>query len=110
MKFGGICITTRNASNLAEFYKKVFQEEPFVEGDHYSFCSVAVYDPGDVAEVKDKSIWLQCFTEDLDAEFERLLREIPDFEIISPPEKRPWGAYSFQFADPDGNKIAVAQR
>ena len=110
MKFGGICITTRNAPYLSEFYIKVFQEEPFVEGDHYSFSSIAVYDPDDVIEVKDKSIWLQCFTEDLDTEYERLLREIPDVEIISPPEKRPWGAYSFQFADPDGNKIAVAQR
>ena len=69
MKFGGICITTRNAPVLAEFYKKVFQEEPFVEGDHYSFSSVAVYDPGDVTEVKEKSIWLQCFAEYLDTEW-----------------------------------------
>jgi len=64
MRFGGICITTDNAQRLAAFYKTVFQEEPFVEGSHYSFNSIAIYDPG---------------------------------------------AYSFQFLDPDGNKIAVAQ-
>lgn len=40
------------------------------------------------------------------------MKKVLDFcsiEIISPPERRPWGAYSFWFVDPDGNKIAVAQ-
>ncbi len=110
MKFGGICIVTNDAPRLAAFYKLVLQEEPFVEGNHYGFGSVAVYDPGGVAAAKDKSIWLQCFADDLDAEYERLLREIPGVEIISPPERRPWGAYSFWIADCDGNRIAVAQK
>ena len=110
MNFSGICILTDNAPRLAEFYKTVFQEEPFVEGSHYSFPSIAVYDPGDITVAKDKNIWLQCFAADLDAEYERLHREIPGIEIISPPERRPWGAYSFWFADPDGNKIAVAEK
>jgi len=110
MKFGGICIETDNAPCLAEFYTAVFQEEPFVEGTHYGFGSIAIYDPGEVTVADDKNIWLQCFIDDLDAEYERLLREIPGVEIISPPERRPWGAYSFWFADPDGNKIAVAQK
>ena len=109
MKFGGICIETDNALRLAEFYKIVLQEEPFVEGSHYGFGNIAVYDPGGVTVAKDKNIWLQCFAADLDAEYERLLREIPGIDIISPPERRSWGAYSFWFADPDGNKIAVAQ-
>ena len=109
MDFGGICIVTDNAPRLAEFYKIVFQEEPFVEGSHYGFGSVAIYDPGDVAMAQDKNIWLQCFATDLDAEYARLLQEIPGVEIISPPERRPWGAYSFWLADPDGNKIAVAE-
>jgi len=109
MKFSGICIVTDNAPRLAEFYKIVLQEEPFVEGSHYGFGGVAVYDPGGVTVGKEPNIWLQCFVADLDAEYERLLREIPGIEIISPPERRPWGAYSFWFADPDGNKVAVTQ-
>ena len=109
VKFGGICIITDNAPRLAEFYKTVFQKEPFVEGSHYGFGKVAVYDPGDVVMAKEKSIWLQCSVEDLDGEYARLTREIPDIQIISPPERRPWGAYSFWFADPDGNMIAVAR-
>ena len=110
MKFGGICIETNNAPRLAECYKVVLQEELFVEGSHYDFGSIAVYDPGGVTVAKDKNIWLQCFVEDLDAEYKRLLNKIPNIEIISQPKKRPWGAYSFWFADPDGNKIAVAQK
>ena len=109
MKFSGICIETDNAPRLAEFYKIVLQEEPFVEGNHYGFGNIAIYDPGSVTVATEKNIWLQCFTADLDAEYERLLREIPGSEIISPPERKPWGAYSFWYADPDGNKIAVAQ-
>jgi uncharacterized glyoxalase superfamily protein PhnB len=58
---------------------------------------------------EDKNIWLQCFDADIDALYERLLREIPGIEIITQPERKPWGAYSFWFVDPDGNKIAVAQ-
>jgi hypothetical protein len=46
----------------------------------------------------------------LDVEYERFLREIPGVEIISPPERRLWGAYSFWLADPDGNMIAVAEK
>ncbi|MDR1687502.1 MAG: VOC family protein [Clostridiales bacterium] len=110
MEFGGICITTNNAPRLAQFYKIVLQKEPFVEGSHYGFGKIAIYDPGGINTDNEKNIWLQCFTANVDALYERLLREIPGIEIISPPERREWGAYSFQFADPDGNKIAVAQK
>jgi len=48
MKFGGVCIETDNAPRLAEFYKIVLQEEPFVEGSHYGFGNIAVYDSGSV--------------------------------------------------------------
>ena len=53
MKYGGICIETDNAPCLAEFYKVVFQKDPFVEGSHYGFGSIAVYDPGGVTVAKD---------------------------------------------------------
>jgi predicted enzyme related to lactoylglutathione lyase len=109
LKFGGVCITTGDAPRLAEFYKTVLQEEPLIEGSHYGFGQIAVYDPGGVKTANEKNIWLQCFDTDIDALYERLLREIPGIEIIEPPVLRPWGAYSFWFADPDGNKIAVAR-
>ncbi len=109
MKFDGVCIETDNASRLAEFYKIVLQKEPFVEGNHYGFGEIAVYNPGGVTVAKDKNIWLIFGVTDLDAEYQRLLQEIPDIEVISPPERKPWGAYSFWFVDPDGNKISIFQ-
>jgi len=111
MRVGGVCLETDNAPRLAEFYKTVFQKEPFVEGSHYGFGPgyLAIWDAGDVRMAEVKNVWLQCFDPDIDALYERLLREIPGIEILSPPERKPWGAYSFWFLDPDGNKIAVAQ-
>lgn len=111
MKFGGICIETDNAPRLAEFYKIVFQEEPLVEGSHYGFgkFNLAVWNPGDVTVSKDKNVWIMFSDADIDVLYERLLREIPDLEVIAPPERKQWGAYSLWFADPDGNRISVYQ-
>ena len=109
MKFGGICIETNDAPRLAAFYEIVFQEKPFVEGSHYGFGHIAIYDPGDVQLAMEKNIWLQCFADDLDKEYARLVSAIPDINVISKPERRPWGAYSCWLADPDGNKIALAE-
>jgi predicted enzyme related to lactoylglutathione lyase len=109
MNFGGVCIETDNAPRLAEFYKIVLQKEPFIEDSHYGFGNIAVYNPGDVKVAKEKNVWLMFGDADIDGLYERLLREISDIEIIAPPERKPWGAYSFWFCDPDGNKISVYQ-
>ena len=109
MTFGGICITTPDAQHLAAFYRALFQREPLIEGSHYGFGSVSIWDPGDAEAPRSNPVWLQCFDPDIDALYQRLLRDIPDIHIIAPPEKKPWGAYSFWRADPDGNRIAVAQ-
>jgi len=109
MRFYGVCLTTDDAPRLAEFYRIFLQEEPFIEGSHYGFRKISVYDPGDVKMAKEKNTWLQFSDGDIDALYQRLLREIPDIKIVTPPERKPWGAYAFWFLDPDGNKIAVAQ-
>lgn len=109
MKLSGVCIETNDAPRLAEFYKIFLQEEPFVEGSHYGFSKIAVYNPGNVEVAKIKNVWLSFSDSNIDTLYERLLRDITGVEIISPPERKPWGAYSFWFLDPDGNKIAVYQ-
>ena len=109
MKFNGVCITTNDAPRLAEFYKIVFEEEPVADGSHYAFSNLAIWNPGDVKTSVVNNTWLQFSVGDIDALYERLLKEISAIKIISPPQKKPWGAYSFWFLDPDGNKIAVAQ-
>ena len=109
MTFGGVCITTNDARRLAAFYQALLQEEPVVDGDHYSFSRLAIWNPGN-SEVETRSnIWLQFFSPNIDTLYALLLKELPQISILSPPERKPWGAYSFWLHDPDGNSIAVAQ-
>jgi len=107
MKFRSVCITTDDVFRLAEFYKIVLGEEPFAEGSHYSFSSINIWNPGDGSVTKDKNTWMIFDDANIDALYDRLLRDIPNIKIISPPERKPWGAYAFWFADPDGNRISV---
>lgn len=109
MKFCGICIETDNAPRLVEFYKILFQEEPVIEGSHYGFSNLSIWNPGDVLVSPNKNVWLLFGNPDIDMLYKRLLTDIPDIKILVPPERKPWGAYSFWFLDPDGNKIAIHQ-
>ncbi len=112
MKFVAVCVLTDNAPRLAAFYTTVLREDPLVEGSHYSFndSQLAVYNPGNVTVPKDKSMSVMFYVDDLMGEYERLLREIPSIIIISLPERRPWGAFSFWFLDPDGNTISFIEK
>ena len=91
MKLCGMCILTDNAPRLAAFYEMAFQESPVVDGQHYGFdnAQLAVYNPGNVNVVNDKNMSLMYFVHDVIKEYDRLIREIPDIGIISPPERRP---------------------
>ena len=112
MKLCGICLLTSDAPRLAAFYQAVFQQVPDVDESHYSFgcAQLSVYDPGDVAVSSEKSASLMYFVEDLMAEYARLMREIPDIDITSPPQRRPWGACSMWFRDPDGHTVSFIQQ
>lgn len=110
MKLCGVCVLTDDAPRLAAFYEAVFQEAPLVEGSHYGFhgAQLSVYDPGDVRVVPDKNMSLMYYVTDLAAEYKRLLA-IPGATVTSPPERRPLGAYSFWFQDPDGNTVSFIE-
>ena len=111
MIFQAVCIYTDNAPRLAAFYETVFRETPLVEGSHYGFnqAKLAVYDPGNtpVSEVKNMSVIYAV--EDVMAEYKRLTKALPELRVVSPPEHRPWGAYSFWFLDPDGNMVSLLE-
>ncbi|MBN1777036.1 MAG: VOC family protein [Clostridiales bacterium] len=112
MQLSGVCILTDDAPGLAAFYELVFREAPVAEGNHYGFngAQLAVYDPGGVRVVPDKNMSLMYYVPDLMREYERLLRELPQINITSPPERRPWGAFSFWFTDPDGNTVSFIEK
>jgi len=112
MELYGLCIDTDNAPRLAAFYEAVFQEKPVQEGQHYRFekAQLAVYDPGQVHLSKDKNVSVMYTVPDLLFEYARLRRELSDLAIDSPPKRRPWGAFSFWFLDPDGNRISLMEQ
>jgi catechol 2,3-dioxygenase-like lactoylglutathione lyase family enzyme len=112
MELCGVCIFTNDAPRLAAFYEIVLSEAPVVEGQHYGFdnAQLAVYNPGNGTVVHDKNMSLMYFVSDVTLEYERLLKEIPDICIASPPERRPWGAFSFWFLDPDGNTVSFIEK
>ncbi len=111
MKLIGVCILTDDAPRLAAFYETVLREKPFAEGSHDGFdkAQLAVYDPGGVRVVPDKNMSVMYYVNDLEAEYARLRREFPDLDVASPPQRRPWGAYSFWIRDPDGNTVSFVE-
>jgi predicted enzyme related to lactoylglutathione lyase len=112
VKLCGICILTDNAPGLAAFYEIALREAPDIDGQHYAFenAQLSVHNPGDVIVAAEKNMSLMFFVSDLTAEYDRLLNEIPGIKITSPPERRPWGAFSFWFLDPDGNTISFIEK
>ena len=111
MKLIGVCIYTENINRLVKFYRTVLKEEPFKEGTHYSFrdAQLAMDDSKGAKISDDNKFALMYYVDDLMEEYERVLREIPEVVITSPPEKRPWGAFSFWFLDPDGNTVSFVE-
>lgn len=109
MQLHSVCLYTTDAPRLAAFYAAVLQEAPFQEGTHYTFARarIAVYDPGEAAAPAGRNAALILCVPDVDAAYARLCADAPGIVIESPPARRPWGAYSFRFADPDGNHVAV---
>ena len=112
MKLCGVCILTDDAPRLAAFYEVVLKEVPLREGEHFGFVNaqLAVYNPGGVRVVPDKSMELMFFVDDVAADYDRLTASLPEIVVKSPPQKRPWGAYSFWFLDPDGNTISFIEQ
>jgi len=112
MKLCGVCILTDDAPKLAAFYRAVLQEAPVVQGEHFGFAGaqLAVYNPGDARVVHDKNMSLMYYVPDLMREYTRLKKELPDIRVTSPPQHRPWGAFSFWFSDPDGNTVSLIEK
>ena len=111
MKLSGVCILTADAPRLAAFYKTVFQESPCVEGSHYSFsgAQLSVYHPDGAPAPGGQNLSLIYTVPDVMAEYRRLLQAFPQLRVTSPPERRPWGAFSFWFLDPDGNTVSLKE-
>jgi predicted enzyme related to lactoylglutathione lyase len=107
MKLHGACILTHNISLLVDFYKKIFMQEPEVDGGvDYRFydAQLIIFKLDDEKALPTKNVALIYAVDDVDYEYQRLLNM--KINIDSPPTDKPWGVRSFTFNDPDGNTVS----
>lgn len=107
MKLRGACIQTHNITKLVDFYKKVFEKEPDVDGGvDYRFYDnqLIIFKLDDEKAPSTKNVALIYDVDDVDYEYHRLVNM--NIKIDFPPSDKPWGVRSFVFNDPDGNTVS----
>ena len=108
MYLAEVCFETNNVIQLADFYRKLLHIEEENKDEVHQVITgdqvvITVYNDGSVKNNQNNNITLAFTTQDVDAEYLRLLEL--KVEIIEPPTTRPWGARNMHFRDPDGNHI-----
>jgi uncharacterized glyoxalase superfamily protein PhnB len=116
MKFADISFLTEDVGRLRAFYEAVFEEKS--EGDEFhawisaggvalvfdSAPNLAATDAFSYAEsMRPGAAVLSFDVSDADAQYARL--KSLGIVTLNAPTTHPWGARSFQFADPDGNVL-----
>ena len=108
MRIGEVCFLTNDVRRLAGFYKRLLETENNSDDETHQFIlteetSLTVYNDGTVKNNQNQNICLAFTVEDMEKAYERVLAL--GAKIIEPPTKRPWGAVSMSFYDPDNNII-----
>jgi predicted enzyme related to lactoylglutathione lyase len=107
MKLHGACIQTHNITKLVDFYMKVFEQEPEVDGGvDYRFydSQLIIFKLDNEKAPSTKNIALIYAVDDVDYEYHRLVNL--NIKIDYPPTDKPWGVRSFIFNDPDSNTVS----
>jgi len=117
MVFEGICIMTDNVSQLAQFYRELFETTSEGNDEHTTLnvggLGVAIWKqdmPEGMNDEKMKEIRKHCYAlmfsaPDLDKTYERA-KELGAF-IQEVPADQPWGIRAFVMNHPDGNRIDI---
>ena len=100
---------------MAEFYARLTQTEPVGNSDFVEFrttgavlalCSqrsVDEYNAGATFPASNRSVILEFYVRNVDAERSRLDSLVSEW--VQEPADQPWGNRSMLFRDPDGNLI-----
>lgn len=116
-----VCVITGNVARLRDFYAQVLQMAPTTDRPEYvefafNGSALSLYDANAFQEYaqdaalpgRNRSVMVEFRVDDVDAEYERLLRLQIDW--VKPPSTQPWGNRSTYFRDPDGNLVNVYTR
>lgn len=110
MKLGEVCLQTSDVVRLSNFYKELLGVENGSDDPVHQFIlagetTLTIYNDGAVRTQNSGHISLAFTAEDVDKEYEHLLRM--GVTILEPPTTRPWGARNMSFYDPDGNTVSI---
>ena len=108
MKIDEVCLLTNDVRRLAGFYKQVLETENNSDDETHQFIlsegtALAIYNDGTVKNDHNQNMCLAFTVEDIEKEYDKLLDL--GARIIEPLAKRPWGAVSMSFYDPDNNMV-----
>jgi predicted enzyme related to lactoylglutathione lyase len=108
MKIGEVCLLTNDVIRLSNFYKALLiTDNESNDSIHQTIISeettLTIYNDNTIKNNNNQNICLAFTVENVDLEYERLLRL--GVEIIDKPTDRPWGARNMSFYDPDRNVI-----
>ena len=108
MKIGEVCLLTNDVQKLASFYRRLLGVEENSSDEIHQFVhagetALTVYNDGTERNNQNQNICLAFTVDDIDKEYEKVLSL--GARIIKPPAKRPWGAVSMSFYDPDNNMV-----
>ena len=108
MKIGEVCLLTNNVPKIASFYRQLLGVEESSNDETHQFVlaeetALTVYNDGTHKNNQNQNICLAFTVEDMDKAYEKVLSL--GAKIIEPPAKRPWGAISMSFYDPDHNIV-----
>ena len=116
MKFVSTRIITDDVSELVSFYEMVtgisavwgnelFAEIPTPIGTLAlgSDKTVPLFGEGSAEPAANRSVIVEFIVDDVDAEYERLRRNLAD--VVTEPTTMPWGNRALLFRDPDGNLV-----
>ena len=108
MKIGEVCLLTNDVRRLANFYKRLLENDNGSDDEVHQFIiaeetALAIYNDGTVRNNQNQNICLAFTVDDIEREYQRVLAL--GAKVIEPPTKRPWGAVNMSFYDPDDNVI-----
>ena len=108
MKIGEVCLCTNDVPRLAAFYRQLLGIENGSEDEIHQFLiteetALTIYNDGSTKNDRNQNICPAFTVDDVEKEYEKLLTL--GAQIIETPVKRPWGAVSMSFYDPDNNVI-----
>lgn len=108
MIIGEVCLLTNDVPRLASFYKQLLGADNGSDDKVHQFIiaeetSLTIYNDGTVKNNQNQNICLVFTVDDIEKEYEKV--RALGAEVTEPPTRKPWGAVSMSFRDPDNNMV-----